>query len=145
VNSTGRLVAIGTAAEPIRFTTNGVTPPAGSWEGVTFSGALALNNILDYVQIDAAGAHGGDQGFGCPPAADGSATDAALKIFNEPAAQFLTHSTISNSSAHGIFRAWTGALVDFLPTNSFVNVALCKQVMPHPPQPSNCPLTPDCP
>lgn len=145
VKDGGRLVAAGTAEHPILLTGAGGAPPAGSWEGVTFFGALAGGNLLDHVRIDAAGAHGGDQGFGCPPDFAGNQSDGALKLFTQPAAQFLTHSTISNSMSHGIFRAWTGAPVDFLPGNSFENVALCQQVLPHPPPPSNCPANPECP
>ncbi len=145
VTTNGRLVAVGTDTAPVVFTAVGVAPPAGSWEGITFSGTLAPDNLLDRIQIEAAGAHGGDQGFGCPPIAAGNQTDGALKIFTEPAGQFLVHSTISNSSSHGVFRAWTGGIVDFLATNTFLSVAQCHQVLPHPPQPSNCPANPDCP
>ena len=142
--ATGRLVATGTAAAPVLFTGAGGAPVAGSWEGITFFGALATGNLLDHVQIDAAGAHGGDQGFGCPPPPLIN-TDGALKIFSQPSAQFLTNSTISRSSTHGVFRAWTGAQVDFLAGNSFVDVAICNQVLPKPPPPAICPANPECP
>ncbi len=79
--ATGRLVAAGTAAAPILFTGAGGAPVAGSWEGITFFGALAAGNVLDHVQIDAAGDNGGDAGFGCPPAAFPE-TSGALKIFS---------------------------------------------------------------
>lgn len=36
------------------------------WEGVVFEGALANTSVLDHVEILNAGAHGGDNGFGCP-------------------------------------------------------------------------------
>lgn len=145
LGTNSRLVAVGTAAAPILFTGLGAAPPAGSWEGITFDTAVDPGTVLDHVRIDAAGAHSGSQGYGCPPAADGNQTDGALKIFVQPASQFLLNSTISNSISHGVFRAWTGGLVDFLPTNTFANVAYCQQVMPHPPPPANCPVNPDCP
>lgn len=145
VKDGARLVAAGTAGEPILFTGAGGAPAAGSWEGVTFSGALAPDNLLDHVRIDAAGAPGGDQGFGCPPDFAGNQTNGALKLFTQPSAQFLVNSTISNSSSHGVFRAWTGGLVDFLPGNSFANIAFCQQVLPHPPLPASCPVAPECP
>ena len=140
----GRLVASGTATSPIVFTGAGGAPVAGSWEGITFFGALAGGNVLDHVRIDAAGRNGGDAGFGCPPASFAE-TSGALKIFSEPSASFLTNSLISRSSTHGVFRAWTGSQVDFLAGNSFDQVAFCKQVLPKPTPPATCPATPPCP
>lgn len=145
LGTNSRLVAVGTAAAPILFTGLGAAPPAGSWEGITFDTAVDPGTVLDHVQIDAAGAHSGSQGFGCPPAADGNQTDGALKIFVQPATEFLVNSTISNSISHGVFRAWTGGPVDFLATNTFQNIAFCQQVLPRPPPPANCPVNPDCP
>ena len=141
---TGRIVATGTAAAPILFTGAGDAPVAGSWEGITFFGALAPGNVLDHVQIDAAGDNGGDAGFGCPPP-EFAETSAALKIFSQPGGSFLTHSTISRSSTHGIFRAWTGAPVDFMTGNSFADIAFCNQVLPKPTLPAVCPANPECP
>ncbi|MEO7793528.1 MAG: hypothetical protein ABIV06_02055 [Thermoanaerobaculia bacterium] len=141
-SATGRLIAAGTATEPILFTATGVAPPAGTWEGVTFSGGMAAGNLLDHVQIEAAGAHGGDSLFGCPPI-NQAETRGALKLFTEPAASFLTNSTVSNSSLHGVFRAWNGGLVDFVPTNTFLNIAGCNQVLPKSPT-GTCPVNPGC-
>jgi hypothetical protein len=142
--ATGRIVAQGTATAPILFTGASAAPAAGDWEGITFFGALASGNVLDHVQIDAAGDNGGDAGFGCPPPAFPE-TSGALKIFAQPGASFLTNSTISRSSTHGVFRAWTGAQVDFMAGNTFVDVAFCNQVLPHPPPPAICPANPECP
>ena len=141
--ATGRIVANGTALAPVVFTGAGGAPVAGSWEGITFFGAIAPGNVLDHVQIDAAGRNGGDGGFGCPPVAFAE-TSGALKIFEEPSAQFLTNSTISRSSTHGVFRAWTGAEVDFLASNTFDDVAYCNQVLNRPPS-NSCPTDPPCP
>jgi len=142
--ATGRLIASGTAAAPIVFTGAGGAPVAGSWEGITFFGALASGNVLDHVVIDAAGRNGGDAGFGCPPSSVAE-TSGALKIFSPPSASFLTNSSITRSSTHGVFRAWTGAQVDFLAGNTFTNVAFCKQVLPKPTPPAICPANPECP
>jgi hypothetical protein len=142
--ATGRLVATGTATRPILFTSASVVPAAGDWEGITFFGALAAGNQLDHVQIDAAGDNGGDANFGCPPPAFPE-TSGALKIFDQPGAPFLTNSTISRSSTHGVFRAWVGAAVDFMAGNDFVDVAFCNQVLPRPPLPEVCPANPECP
>lgn len=142
--ATGRLVAQGTAARPILFTGAGGAPVAGDWEGITFFGALAAGNVLDHVRIDAAGDNGGDANVGCPPVAFPE-TSGALKIFSQPAASFLTNSTISRSSTHGIFRAREGAEVDFMAGNSFSDVLFCDQVLNRPPPPGACPATPPCP
>ena len=142
--ATGRIVAQGTAQRPILFTGAGLAPAAGDWEGITFFGALAAGNVLDHVQIDAAGDNGGDAGFGCPPPAFPE-TSGALKIFEQPTSAFLTNSTISRSSTHGIFRAWIGGQVDFMTSNSFVDVAFCRQVLNRPPLPGVCPVDPPCP
>lgn len=145
LGANSRLVAVGTAALPILFTGIGGAPLPGSWEGITFTSAVDPGTLLDHVRIDAAGAHGGDQGFGCPPPPDTLNTDGALKIFVQPASEFLVNSTISNSFAHGVFRAWTGTEVDFLASNTFVGIARCQQVLPHPPPPASCPVNPPCP
>lgn len=142
--ATGRLVAQGTAIRPVLFTGAGGAAVAGDWEGITFFGALAAGNLLDHVRIDAAGDNGGDAGFGCPPAAFPE-TSGALKIFSQPATSFLTNSTISRSSTHGIFRAWEGTEVDFMAGNSFSEVLFCDQVLNRPTPPGVCPANPPCP
>jgi hypothetical protein len=142
--ATGRIVADGTAEAPILFTGAGGAPVAGSWAGITFFGALAAGNVLDHVRIDAAGDNGGDSGFGCPPPAFPE-TSGALKIFAEPGSSFLTNSTISRSSTHGVYRAWIGGEVDFMTSNTFDDVAFCNQVLPKPPLPAVCPANPSCP
>jgi len=144
--ATGKLVAVGTGAAPITLTAAGANPPPGTWEGVTFEGPLASDNRMDHVRIVAAGAHGGDQGFGCPPLPQpmGVGTDAALKLFSPPSSQFFVNSEIVDSSAYGVFQAFSGGAVDFLISNTFTRVALCKQVEP---RDSNgaCPSSPPCP
>lgn len=141
---TARIIAVGTADKPIVF--SGVGPAgvaAGAWAGITFKGPLAPDNRLEHVRIDAAGAHDGARGFGCLP---GGAldTDGAVKLFSEPSKAFLLNSTISRSSSNGVFRAWTGSQVDFMATNTFEDVAGCKQVLPKPPT-GSCPTDPPCP
>ena len=144
VAGTGKIVAVGTASAPITFTAPGKSPAPGAWEGVSFLGTVVPGNRLEYVKIEAAGAHGGDSGFGCPPTGSTFATDGALKIFAQPSEAFLKNSTISNSSSHGVFRAWNGLEVDFLPTNTFQNIAGCTQILPKDDK-RLCPKDPPCP
>jgi hypothetical protein len=142
--STGRVVAVGTADRPITFTAAGKTGP-GAWEGITFNGPVTSGNRLEHVRIENAGGHGGDSGFGCPPKSLGAVgTDGALKIFEQPPEEFLKSSTIASSSTFGVFRAWKGDEVDFLPSNTFEGVTWCNQVMPAPPT-GSCPTDPPCP
>lgn len=148
--ATGKLIAVGTPTEKIVLTATGANPAAGAWEGVTFEGPFAPGNVMQYVSIEAAGAHGGDSSFGCQPV-DGvgnpirSATDAALKLFTQPGSQFFTDSTIVDSESYGVFRAWNGAEVDFLPSNTFTNLGWgCKQIEPKS-QAGTCPSNPTCP
>ncbi len=141
-NVSGRLVAVGTASAPIRFEGTGVGSGPGSWEGVNYVGQIDAGNRLEHVQIDGAGAHGGDTGFGCPP--PGSATDGAVKLFSVPPSQFLKNVTISNSSAHGVYMAWSGDPLDYLAGNTFMNVSGCNQIIPRP-LVGNCPTQPPCP
>jgi hypothetical protein len=139
----GQVIAAGTATKPILLTGAGDNPGPGYWEGVSFEGALTSGNRLEYVQINAAGAHGGDTGVGCPPPST-TGTDGAVKIFSEPASEFITNSTISNSSTHGIFRAWSGAELSFLPSNTFSGVAGCNEVLPKTAT-GDCRTDPPCP
>ncbi len=142
--ASGRVVAVGTAEKPIVFTAAGKTGP-GAWEGITFNGPVAAGNRLEHVRIELAGGHGGDNGFGCPPKELGAvATDGALKIFEQPPEQFLKSSTITSSSSFGVFRAWKGAEVDFLPGNTFEGVAYCNQVLNASPT-GSCPTDVPCP
>jgi hypothetical protein len=141
VAGTGQLVAVGSAAAPIVFT--GLTSTAGAWEGITFQGTMAGGNRLEHVRIEAAGAHGGDNGFGCPPAGTPD-SDGALKLFTEPPGAFLKSSTIARSSAHGVYCAWKGATVDLVAGNTFEEIAACKQVDPKPTT-GSCAADPPCP
>jgi hypothetical protein len=47
----GTLVARGTAAAPIVFTSDSAQPAPDSWYGLVVDGATALNSVLDHVQV----------------------------------------------------------------------------------------------
>ncbi len=52
----GALIAVGTQAEPILFTSSATTPAAGDWEGLVFyEGTSSSGTILKHVTIDYAG------------------------------------------------------------------------------------------
>ncbi len=84
----GRLLALGTAQQPITFTGTGATP--GSWSGIRFEGfqdALSVGSRLDYVTVEYGGYGGGG-------AANVSANWAQVAI---------THSIIRLSAKDGVY------------------------------------------
>ena len=58
--------------------------------------------------------------------------------------QFVINTLISASAADGINRAYQGTPVDFLPTNTFEQVAGCKQSTPQASD-GSCPAQVTCP
>ena len=81
----GRLIAAGTAQQPIKFT--GTTKTPGSWDGIYFSGSNDtpnLDSLLRYVTIEYGGYSGGN-------------------IYMENAYPRISHCVIRSSSSHGIF------------------------------------------
>jgi hypothetical protein len=128
--ATSAIIARGTAHKPVVFTSAQETPAAGDWVGVVFDG-YDPQDVLDFVRVEYAGALSGAKGFHCDDAGGNNEEDrGALVIFGEPAASFLTNSTIAHSAYFGVDRAWKGAEVDFVATNTFVDVARCKQSRP---------------
>ncbi|MCI0606147.1 right-handed parallel beta-helix repeat-containing protein, partial [bacterium] len=86
----GTLIAIGTAANPITFTSNAATPTPGSWRSIYFaSPADVINSRLSYANISY-----------------GGATDPGSVTMNGPyTGSWITidHLTVSNSSSSGIY------------------------------------------
>lgn len=142
--SPAAIVAVGTAAKPIVFTSASKTPAAGDWIGLTFGGVPSGKNRFDHVKFEYAGA---DCLCILDTCSDLTEHDAALIIRNVPSAGFaVTNSTFSNIAGHGIHRAWRGPAVDFTATNTFVGVTGCAQTLPVPPNGQACPdPRPTCP
>lgn len=143
--STGAIRAVGTAEAPIVFTSDEPTPAAGDWVGIVLNGDPDPRTKLDYARVEYAGADTGTRGFSCgtEPSDDKISNEAAIAIFGEPASQFITNTTFVKSAKNGVERAWTGAYVDFRPTNTFTDIAFCKQTAPRPatgscPDPAPC-------
>ena len=44
----------------------------------------------------------------------------------------MTNTVILKSAANGIERAWTGAVLDFLASNTFTDITYCRQTFPKP-------------
>lgn len=141
----GGLRVLGTAQKPVVFTSNEATPAAGDWTGIHFRGLPHPQSKIDFARVEYAGADTGTRGFSCgtPPSSDPSSNEAAIAIFGQPSSAFVTNTVISNSAANGIERAWTGTPVDFLSTNTFTNIAYCKQTLPRP-STGSCPTPVTC-
>ncbi len=130
----GALKALGTAASPIVFTSNEPTPAPGDWATIALE-QLDPRTSLDHVVIAYAGANAGALGAcatGAPTTGGGSPYDgdAALQQFmnvGAPSRSPITNSVIRDSAGGGIYRAFSGADVDFMATNTFSNIAWCKQ------------------
>jgi hypothetical protein len=102
-----RLIAQGTAAQPIVLTSSEPTPAAGDWAGIQWHGGPPDGNVMSHVRIEYAGGVSGTSGFGC---GDGN-NDAALIIRNwRPDAGFITDSTFSSSGGGGIVSGWQSDL-----------------------------------
>lgn len=139
----GKLIARGTAAAPVVFSSAAATPAAGDWRGLVFAMPDALNSV-EYARVEHAGGRSGANGAHCE--ADGSFgedDDAAIALYGEPATQFIKNTTIVASAGDGIDRAWYGSPLDFLPTNTFEGVAECDQTYPRDMN-GACPMTTEC-
>lgn len=142
-STTGRLVAVGTAAQPVVFEPAVTTITSGSWRGVDYAAPVDVGNRLEFVVIDGAGGPGGAANYGCPPASL-STNDAALRFFGQPSSAFVTSTTLRRSAGHGVLRGWRGSPMDFLAGNTFDRVTGCHQVEPKDPT-GACPANPSCP
>lgn len=142
----GSLIALGTAAKPITFTSAAAAPSPGDWVALWFDDAPPDNARLDYVRVEYAGAPTYARGFHCIAGNSYSFDeDSAILMFGQPATQFITNSTIAWSAADGIGRSYQAApSPDFLAGNTFISVAGCKQSYPQPVS-GTCPASPPCP
>ncbi len=146
----GSLIALGTAARPITFTSASAVPAPGNWVALWFDGgdnsAPAANARLDHVKVEYAGGATGANGFHCIAGNSYSFDEnSAILMFGQPATQFVTNSTIAYSAADGFGRSYTAEPgPDFLAGNTFISVARCKQSYPHP-LTGSCPTNPPCP
>jgi hypothetical protein len=142
----GRLIVNGTAQKPVVFTSASATPAAGDWRGLVFNAEDPLNKI-DYARVEYAGGPSQANSFHCDPKGGGNfspSEDAAIALYGEPTAAFITNTTIVASAGDGIGRSWSGNPVDFLATNTFEQVATCKQSFPRATN-GSCPATVPCP
>ncbi len=141
-----QLIAAGTAAKPIVFTSAADTPAAGDWGGIEWSGAPSTGNVMTFVTIEYGGGTSLVGNYGCGDRKN----DALLPILNwQPAEAFIQNCTFSNSAFGGIVSGWHGPQgdPDLHTGNTFTNIANnCAVSVPTPvsgPCPSNG-IVPDC-
>ncbi|MCP3064767.1 hypothetical protein LXT21_38950 [Myxococcus sp. K38C18041901] len=144
-NST--LVAAGTAAKPIVFTSALEHPVVGAWAGISFEG-LNPESRLESVVVRYAGGPCQCSGFGCNYLPDSFDVSSAILVFQEPAAPFIANARIEYSAGHGILRGWDGAAIDLATSTTFEHIMECTQTTPKdaggrcPSEPPACPRSP---
>jgi len=140
----GSVSAVGTEAEPITFTSAAAKPAAGDWWGIYIFDTPDERTEFDHVVVEFAGGSSQTGSASCSYVGI-SNPDAAIRFMaGAPPGQVVTNSLITDSLGHGIDRGWTGAEIDYSPTNTFKNVKNCVQTLPHPDPPGICPIPPPC-
>jgi len=147
----GRLVAVGTADEPIRFESALDEPAPADWLGLYFAEPVATGNALEFVEIAHAGGFSGAQGYGCGPIEN----HASILILNpEPVPAFIENTTIESAGGDTqILLGWdydadpAGAAQEVLDANTFDESGpACRVSLPQD-ETSQCPgldAEPDC-
>lgn len=145
VAAKGILKIAGTADRKVTLTSAEATPKPGDWVGIVFGNQPSSENSIENAVIEYAGGDTGTRGFSCgtPGSDDPISNEAAITILGEPSRAFVTGTRIAHSAKNGIERGWTGRAVDFLPGNTFEDVANCKQTRNRIPD-TQCPSPPVC-
>lgn len=127
--ATAALIATGTSQSHIVFTSAEPTAAAGDWLGIYYGDQPLSTNTLDFGEVRFAGGLSSSGSNSCPVGTGPS--DGAIRIFGGPTSQFVTNTLISDSANFGFDRGWRkDNTTDFMPTNTFVNVASCKESFP---------------
>lgn len=142
----GALVATGTAAKRITFTSAAATPAAGDWYGLWFGGTPATATRLDFAKVEYAGKLSATGSDSCASSAQTGPNDAAIRLLGgAPATVFITNTDITASARHGIDRGFrSDTKPSFLPTNQFIMIAGCRESLPRDAN-GACPATLPCP
>jgi len=109
-NRLGNLVAVGTPAAPVVFTSAKEQKVAGDWANINFRYSRAGESRIDYARVEYAGGESGTSSFGCGPADN----DSAIIVQGQgvadtgPAASLIDHTTFSNiAGTTVIVSGWT--------------------------------------
>lgn len=144
-STSGVLVAQGTAAKPIVFTSGADVPARGDWIGIQFGEIIDPATVMNHIQILFAGGATTANSYHCLP--DGSYSrneDAAIWFAQQPPAGILANSAIVESAGVGVNLGYYGSYVDFLSTNMFESIAGCKISYPRDTS-GACPSSVPCP
>lgn len=131
--ASGAIVANGTAADPIVFTSSAAVPQKGDWQGLFFGGQPDASNSISHARIEYTGADCGCILATCSALVE---HEGAIILAGEPKSAFVTDTTFAHASNHAIVRAYMGAQIDFKPTNVFEDVTGCQETLPGAP---SCP------
>jgi len=122
----GQVVALGTARDPIRFTSSKATPAAGDWMGFYFRAYPTSGTRFEHVTVEYAGANNSTVGSGCGP----SDNDASMFFGGLRPAEGWVRATTFRSGAGqtGIVLGWTSDEEgpDFVADNVFENMPSCR-------------------
>jgi hypothetical protein len=142
----GGLVAIGTAGQPIVFTSAAATPAAGDWYGIWLGDQPLSTTAIDHARIEFAGKASVSGSDSCVPNGQVGPNDAAVRLLGGvPTSAFITNTQIISSARHGIDRGFrSDTAPDFTPTNTFTNVPGCAQTLNKTAN-GGCPTTVTCP
>jgi len=144
IESTGSLIARGSEAAPIVFTSSASSPARGDWTGIQFLGVPSSTSAIDHASVLYAGDDYQSAGLACNvEGSDARDSYGAIAFAERPTKALVTNTTIAHSLHNGIDRDWTGDPLDFAPTNTFMDNAGCQQSYPVPssnvcPQPVPC-------
>jgi hypothetical protein len=131
--ASGAVIAEGTAAEPIVFTSQRATPAAGDWQGLQFGGVASAENSFRHVRIEYSGADCGCILIGC---SDIEGYEGAIIFGQQPPSAFFQDTVIAHGAGNGVVLGYRGNLVDVAAGITFEDLAWCPQTQPHP---GSCP------
>lgn len=142
----GSLHAVGTADRPIVFTSAKPAPAAGDWGGLVFVGAATTRTRIEHAVIAYAGGGNGIASASCGNGSGSAGDEAAVTITgwdSQPMSAFIANTRIEHSPRYGIVEGWRGDAVDFVSSNTFVDVASCWVSTPRN-RANSCPAMPVC-
>ena len=111
--SNATVIANGTAAKPITFTSSALAPAAGAWEGLFFRGYTLNNSSLSFCNIQYAGSN---------------SNYAALNI--DACDLAVNNCNISNSGSYGIYANYSNNAGGFITyTNNTINTTVKNSIV----------------
>lgn len=125
--ASGVLVAEGTAAAPIVFTSAQAVPARGDWRGIAFGGVPQAGNRIAHARIEYTGA---DCGCILSTCSAISEFEGAVIFSQQPPSAFISDTVIAHGKGHAVVLGYLGALVDFRDGIAVEDVAGCEQTRP---------------